>query len=114
MKCKRFLVVFFLICIAGVAHCKEEGKLAPPTRETRITSAKQVSLAFIQSGLNILGYKVGNIDGRMGGKTVRGIKQFQKDNGLYESGKINFRTQRTILDKIRKIDIESSIYNRKS
>ena len=42
-----------------------------------------------QRALNALGYNVGTADGKMGPRTIQGIKKFQKSKDILETGKLN-------------------------
>ncbi|MEQ1941961.1 peptidoglycan-binding protein [Mesorhizobium sp. VNQ89] len=53
----------------------------------------------VQQILNKNGYDAGAADGKMGGKTRTAIAQFQKDNGLEPSGKIDETLVRTLMGR---------------
>ena len=46
----------------------------------------------VQAALQNAGYYSGNIDGKIGGKTIEAIKQFQKDNNLKVDGVVGAGT----------------------
>ncbi len=50
------------------------------------------SIKQIQIALKNAGYDSGNLDGKMGGKTRKAIKDFQKDNLLPVTGKVDKET----------------------
>lgn len=52
----------------------------------------------LQQNLKSIGYNVGEIDGKIGPKTIAAIKKFQKDNKLTVDGKVGKQTQ-AILNK---------------
>ena len=54
--------------------------------------SKGDAVVKLQNKLNELGYSVGKADGDFGGKTEKAIKQFQKDNGLEETGVVDDET----------------------
>ena len=53
------------------------------------------SLASIQTKLQRMGYAPGVADGMMGPQTDRAIKNFQRDNQLPLTGKVDDRTMQT-------------------
>jgi len=58
----------------------------------QFVSSKNQTVLRVQERLTELGYNPGPIDGLMGGKTIKAIVNFQKDNGLTENGKIDDET----------------------
>lgn len=61
--------------------------LAPVVQEKPLSRAQSLK---IQAGLNALGYDVGKPDGIIGSKTRRGIKAFQKSQGIPADGHPNY------------------------
>jgi hypothetical protein len=55
--------------------------------------AERLQIANIQTSLFELGYNVGKIDGRLGPKTTRAIKAFQKEQTLKVDGKVTRKLQ---------------------
>jgi len=54
----------------------------------KVASARTAtSVAEVQRLLNKTGFKAGPVDGKMGGKTRRAIRQYQSENGLKITGK---------------------------
>jgi peptidoglycan hydrolase-like protein with peptidoglycan-binding domain len=52
---------------------------------------------FLQTGLTILGYTLGSIDGDFGPKTLNAVKQFQNDKGLSANGIVDNDTWSKLL-----------------
>lgn len=70
-----------------------------PGRSTRSSSSGKSSVSAdrgiirvpvapqeVQTALQNAGYYSGNIDGKIGGKTIEAVKQFQRDNNLKVDG----------------------------
>ena len=53
---------------------------------------RKINVRFVQTLLNEAGFKLGNIDGKMGPRTKLAVRQFQKAQGLKVDGKIGYRT----------------------
>lgn len=51
-----------------------------------------------QRALNVLGYNVGTADGKIGPRTIQGIKEFQKSKDILETGKLNKVTRYALAD----------------
>ena len=49
-------------------------------------SANEETIKYIQTELNSRNYDCGSVDGKMGNKTKEAIANYQKENGLFESG----------------------------
>lgn len=64
----------------------EKGK----DRKGRLT-VKQIQLALKEAG-----YDPGKIDGKLGDKTVKAIKDFQKAHGLKQDGKVGPKTEEAL------------------
>ena len=52
----------------------------------------------VQTALQSAGYYSGNIDGKIGGKTIEAIKQFQRDNSLKVDGIVGAGTWARLKD----------------
>ena len=63
----------------------EERQNIPPPVDREIT---YTDILEVQGYLKNLGYYRGSIDGDCGPQTIKAIKEFQKNNGLYVDGKI--------------------------
>lgn len=61
----------------------DKKKQDAPTAE-----ASQV-IRTVQQSLATLGYAPGSVDGQLGDQTVRAIREFEKDQGLSETGRIS-------------------------
>lgn len=55
-----------------------------------------ISVRQAQSRLNELGYNVGAPDGSIGPNTARGLRQFQQDNGLPVTGRLDAATRQAL------------------
>ena len=62
------------------------------TAENRGIIRVPASVRDVQTALQRAGYYSGNIDGKIGGQTIEGIKRFQKDNHLKVDGVIGAST----------------------
>ncbi|MBX3583637.1 MAG: SEL1-like repeat protein [Rhizobiaceae bacterium] len=65
--------------------------------ETAATIDVTKALKSVQQMLNKSGYDAGSADGVMGGKTRAAITQFQKDNGLAPTGKVDETLVRALM-----------------
>ena len=54
--------------------------------------SKGEAVVELQNSLNELGYSVGTADGDFGNKTEKALKQFQKENDIDDTGKLDERT----------------------
>lgn len=57
---------------------------------------KETDLKQIQSALKKAGFDPGPIDGKMGPRTKKAIKEFQKSKGLVQNGKVGPKTWREL------------------
>lgn len=80
---------FYAIAVGHLADriAWKEPLLAPVVEEKPLSRAQSLK---IQAGLNALGYDVGQPDGIVGSKTRRGIKAFQKSQGIPADGHPNY------------------------
>ena len=75
--------------LGGGGRLSVDGAAAPSqTRAGAAMSAREA-----QERLNALGYDVGAPDGAVGPRTARGLRSFQKDNGIPETGRLDTATQ---------------------
>jgi peptidoglycan hydrolase-like protein with peptidoglycan-binding domain len=56
------------------------------------SSMNQETIRDVQQKLQSQGYKVGQVDGRLGPSTKSALKQFQQDQGLPATGQLNQQT----------------------
>lgn len=57
-----------------------------------LVSRGQIDVKMLQTALKNAGFDVGKVDGQMGGRTSRMLKEFQRAHGLKPDGVIGFRT----------------------
>lgn len=81
----------------GEYHYHNSGKTKKPTPKP--AARPETKIYFIQSSLMLLGYNPGPINGVMTTKTENAIKEFQHNNSLLETGKLNKET----MDKIKEL-----------
>jgi peptidoglycan hydrolase-like protein with peptidoglycan-binding domain len=55
-----------------------------------------VTLRDAQERLNAMGINVGTPDGKAGPRTRAGLRKFQKDHGLYQSGTLDQPTKNAL------------------
>ena len=81
----------------SVQYVKNElssiGKAGGGSEEVDPNISKQDEIYKIQKRLIELGYEPGPVDGIMGKMTKKAVKNFQKDNGLPPTGKIDNDTK---------------------
>ncbi len=75
-----------LRALPPVKEKKPQVKVARPKEEKKISMKR---IKEIQRALKNAGYDPGPIDGKMGKLTRGAIKEFQKDNGLPETGEVD-------------------------
>jgi peptidoglycan hydrolase-like protein with peptidoglycan-binding domain len=49
-------------------------------------------VAYLQQTLEYLGYELGTVDGDFGDRTFAAVQQFQRDNGLTDTGTVDHDT----------------------
>lgn len=76
---KRFLCLIMILALMMSA-------IPALAFEELAKGSKGDAVIKLQERLNELGYSVGTADGDFGGKTEKAIIQYQKDNGLEETG----------------------------
>ena len=59
------------------------------------------TVAGVQSRLNSLGYLCGKEDGELGQRTRAGIKAFQNEKEIEQTGEMDDRTQKALMDMMR-------------
>lgn len=79
--------------IVHYSFCYENGKWG-----FKRVEIPEETIASVQEALNGLGYDCGTIDGICGKKTQTALRNFQKDNALYEVDAITFEVIRTLRD----------------
>jgi len=77
--------------VPGMAQAKP---IAPPA--SSYTNDGDSRILEAQQALAGAGYDPGTPDGKMGKKTVVALRQFQKDNGLPATGKLDSRTYKKL------------------
>lgn len=73
------------------------------SKSGKATVAANQTVKDAQIALNASGYNVGAADGRMGSKTIAGIKKFQTANGLAATGKLDYSTLRALGIKVEPV-----------
>jgi peptidoglycan hydrolase-like protein with peptidoglycan-binding domain len=101
-----FAGVLFLAGCAGAPETSSDAQKAappppakpasappPPPRpmqpDASATNPEGMTVFELQERLNELGYKVGNVDGVLGPRTVEQLKKYQTDNKLTPSGTVD-------------------------
>lgn len=83
-----------------------EEELASAGKVVIMTTLKKGSsgeaVVQLQEWLNALGYSVGTVDGRFGGKTYTAVQQFQMDHGLTADGIVGALTWNAIEEAVGK------------
>lgn len=80
---KKLLVCYVLLVAIG--------NYANASEPESVFEAKQEIVKEVQIKLSELGYDCGTPDGIVGNNTRNAILSFQKDNGLYESGVVDYQ-----------------------
>lgn len=70
--------------------------------ESKVAGFKQPDVKQIQTALKNAGYFEGAVDGKMGKKTRRAIRGFQKANNLPADGKVGKKTWSILKDYLEK------------
>ncbi len=78
----------------GIMSKEEPTKVATP-----VVMPEELSVEQIQGYLTIEGFDVGGIDGKMGPKTRRAIREFQKSKGLKADGIVGKNTISALLSE---------------
>jgi murein L,D-transpeptidase YcbB/YkuD len=98
------LTLFFLIFCFGCKKSQEAGELSPKEElvsKEEITKEKETPVEKtepeflpenIQKALKNAGFYTGEIDGKIGPKTIEAIKEFQGKNNLKVDGKVGPKT----------------------
>ena len=60
--------------------------------ERKVLSFEKINTKKVQAALKNAGFNPGFIDGKLGPKTKRSIREFQKSKGLTQDGSIGFET----------------------
>jgi hypothetical protein len=80
------------------ANAQEIGRDKVAKLDT-LNLVSSMSVIDVQQKLNALGYDAGPVDGLMGGRTMRAIKSFQRENSLTVNGTIDATTTLTLINK---------------
>lgn len=67
---------------------------------TTVAAAADSNVATAQRQLNTLGYDAGEVDGQMGPNTRDAIKDFQEDNELRRTGRLDTATKAKLTEKV--------------
>lgn len=80
--------------LGGGGRLGVDGAAAPSqTFAPGARGAAGMSMRDAQARLNQLGYNVGTPDGAAGGRTTAGLRAFQKDRGIAQTGRLDAATQ---------------------
>ena len=71
--------------------------------------AQALDVVDAQRELNALGYNVGTADGKMGPRTIQGIKKFQKSRDILETGKLNKVTRDALAPSVLDEGLQSGL-----
>jgi len=58
----------------------------------KFLSFEKIGIKQIQTALKSAGFNPGSIDGKLGARTKRALREFQKSKGLTQDGEIDFKT----------------------
>lgn len=79
--------------LGGGGRLGVDGAAAPSQTSA---GAPRMNLRAAQNRLNDLGYEVGTADGKMGARTANALRQFQEDNGLQATGRLDQATSNAL------------------
>ena len=111
MNVSRIQLLMAAVALSGLAACQStppaepppapapvaEPEPAPVQAEPAAPAAPQVvTLRDAQERLNAMGINVGTPDGKAGPRTRAGLRKFQKDHGLYQSGTLDQPTKNAL------------------
>lgn len=65
------------------------------------------SVSAMQEALNKLGFFVGEVDGIFGDRTQAGVKAFQKEKGLAETGEVDAETAAALTEALTQLNTET-------
>ncbi|MDF1485599.1 peptidoglycan-binding domain-containing protein [Ramlibacter sp. H39-3-26] len=82
--------------LGGGGRLGVDGGAAPSQTSAAGAAGTVMSLQSAQSKLNQLGYKTGTPDGAMGPRTAAALRNFQKDRGLEQTGRLDAATSREL------------------
>ncbi len=85
-----------------------DGKLRPVVLEKEDQPKLNSYVETLQNCLTALGFNVGKIDGKFGKGVEEGVKKFQKENGLKETGRVDPETAKKIDDKVKDKIVEQT------
>ena len=104
-----FVGALLLAACAGAPETPSSAPAAPPPQPSRpqpapastpqpapAVNVEGMTIFEMQERLNELGYKLGNVDGVSGPRTVEALKKFQSDNKLTPTGTIDPETIRKL------------------
>lgn len=102
MKLEKTLLAAAALSLAGAAFAGDPATSANPfeqaaasvkaSQSASISATDQEQVRQAQQALNDKGFSAGGADGKLGPKTKKALKQFQKSQSLAQSGSLDEKT----------------------
>ena len=99
----RRLLPAALICVGAAVFVTAPPLNVPASGQTAsATEEADLPVQEVQQALGLLGYDAGPADGVMGARTVAAIQQFQRENGLPQTGRPDESLYRVLINAVNR------------